>query len=829
MKSLSLAPFLLVLSIYLQTLNASFFNSTAQAPALWTNNNSLFSNYATSNGVKVRAFLFSQKASFTIVNEMDGKSHSRYSSFACGFYCHNDNCTTFLFGIFITIDDDYNSNKMQDAQIVWSANRGHPVQENATVQLSRDGDVTLHDSDGTIVWSAGISLTSMALLDSGNLVLLNSHNNIVWQSFEHPTDTLVLGQTLSQQERITADASTTNSNPGLFYLSLVDSVLNAFAGYDTPIIYFSSNGGQEKNRSDPSPGNSITFLNGTLTFSDDKVAVSLPSGSTAQFIRLESDGHLRHYQWLSSGPMAIPIWNSSDALPLDYCDYPLSCGEYGVCSMGQCTCPTEDMFRPIDHWQPNQGCIPIVPLSCKAVKDQMLVPLTRDVTYYNSANYADVADEESCKQACLKNCSCKGAFFDHSLARCYIKFEILSMSVSGSDSYNNYHNLSAFIKVQTASSSRTSPTKIVIGSALSGLVLLLVSMGFVVYYMKKSKKEKMEEEDAIPQIPGMPRRFSLVQLKLATWDFSEKLGAGGFGSVFEGEIGCEKVAVKRLNSVSQGKEEFMTEVQTIGGINNVNLVRLIGYCVEKSERLLVYEYMPGGSLDKWIFDKGQSAFLDWNIRHKIILDVAKGLLYLHEDCRQKIAHLDIKPQNILLDDNLNAKVSDFGLAKLIDKEQSHVITRMRGTPGYLAPEWLTHVITEKADIYSFGVVVLEILCGRKNLDHTQQEENVHLISVLKDKIRKNKLPEIIDRNIVFVELHLEEIIRMIKLAMWCLESDSSRRPNMSMVVKILEGAMDFEADLQDHFFNVTSVELPRTDFPRSFSAPQPESLLSGPR
>ncbi|KAJ4782076.1 Serine/threonine-protein kinase [Rhynchospora pubera] len=828
MTLLFLAPFLSVL-LYLPTLNSILFNSTAQAPALWANNAS-FIDSATSNGVEVRAFLFSQKSSFTIVDETDGKPRSRYSSFACGFYCHNDNCSTFLFGVFIIIDDDYNSNKMQDAQLIWSANRGHPVQENAMVQLSGDGVVALYDSDGTVVWSVATSVRSMALFDSGNLVLLDSHNDITWQSFDHPTDTLVLGQTLSMEERITADASPINSNPGLFYLSIIDGVLNAFAGYGTPIIYFSTNGNQTN--LDPFSSKNISFMNGSLSFSDNRVAISLPSGTIAQFIRLESDGHLRHYQW-HLGPKSTPIWNASDVLPLDYCDYPSSCGEYGVCSMGQCTCPSEEdtypfLFRPIDNWQPNQGCTPLVPLSCKEVKDQMLVPLTKNVTYYNFSNYAYAADEEICKGSCLRNCSCKVAFFDHSSAACYITSEVLSMSASGSSSYYSYHNLSAFIKVQTASSSLGFPTKIVISSAISGLFLLLLTLVVVVYYMKKRKREA-EEEDAIPQIPGMPRRFSLAELKLATWDFSHKLGAGGFGSVFEGEIGHEKVAVKRLESASQGKEQFLTEVQTLGCIHNVNLVRLIGYCAEKSERLLVYEYMPCGSLDNWIFDKWQSTFLNWNIRHKLVLDVAKGLLYLHEECRQTIAHLDIKPQNILLDDNLDAKLSDFGLAKLIDREHRHVITRMRGTPGYLAPEWMTHVITEKADIYSFGVVVLEILCGRRNLDHTQEEENVHLISVLKDKIKTNKLPEIIDSNIALVELHLKEIIRMIKLAMWCLESDSSRRPTMSVVVKILEGAMDFEADLQDHFFNATPLELTRIGPPTNSSSRQPESLLSGPR
>jgi serine/threonine protein kinase len=165
-----------------------------------------------------------------------------------------------------------------------------------------------------------------------------------------------------------------------------------------------------------------------------------------------------------------------------------------------------------------------------------------------------------------------------------------------------------------------------------------------------------------------------------------------------------------LDRAGQGKREFSAEVQTIGSIHHINLVRLIGFCAEKSHRLLVYEYMPRGSLDRWIYRRhdNNAPPLGWSTRCKIITQIAKGLSYLHEECTKIIAHLDVKPQNILLDDNYNAKLSDFGLCKLIDRDISQVVTRMRGTPGYLAPEWLTSQITEKADIYSFGVVVMEV-------------------------------------------------------------------------------------------------------------------------
>ena len=166
-------------------------------------------------------------------------------------------------------------------------------------------------------------------------------------------------------------------------------------------------------------------------------------------------------------------------------------------------------------------------------------------------------------------------------------------------------------------------------------------------------------------------------------------------------------------------------------------MRLIGFCVEKSYWLLVYEYMSNGSLDRWVFDKNLGILLDWQCRMKIVLDIARGLTYLHEECRQKIVHLDIKLQNILLDENFNAKVSDFGLSKLVDRDQSQVVTIIRGTLGYMAPKWLSPVITENVEIYSFGVVLLEILCERRNIDRSQPKEAVHLLDLFKKKLRRN--------------------------------------------------------------------------------------------
>ncbi|CAD6336599.1 unnamed protein product [Miscanthus lutarioriparius] len=309
---------------------------------------------------------------------------------------------------------------------------------------------------------------------------------------------------------------------------------------------------------------------------------------------------------------------------------------------------------------------------------------------------------------------------------------------------------------------------------------------------------------------GLPKRFCFESLKSATGDFSRRIGVGGSGSVFEGHIGDKQVAVKRLDGINQGEMEFLMEVQTVGSINHIHLVNLVGFCAEKSHRLLVYEYMPNGSLDKWIFVKHQVGPLDWKTRLKIITGVARGLAYLHSDCRQTIAHLDIKPQNILLDEMFAAKVSDFGLAKLIDREQSTIMTRLRGTLGYLAPEWLTSIITEKVDVYSFGIVIMEILCGRRNLDYSQPEESQHLISMLQEKAKGNQLMNLIDPRSTDMEFHIDEVLRTMNLAMWCLQVDSNRRPSMSMVVKILEGTMSVETELDLDLVNIDLMMANRT-------------------
>ncbi|KAL7215733.1 hypothetical protein ACSBR1_027805 [Camellia fascicularis] len=245
--------------------------------------------------------------------------------------------------------------------------------------------------------------------------------------------------------------------------------------------------------------------------------------------------------------------------------------------------------------------------------------------------------------------------------------------------------------------------------------------------------------------------------------------------------------------------------------------------------------MSNESLDTWIFQRHQELTLGWQPRKKIIMVIAKGLTYLHEECRQKIFHLDIKPQNILLDECFNVKISDFGLSKLIDKDQSQVVTMMRGTPGYLAPEWLSSIITEKVDAYSFGVVVLEMLCGRKNLDRSQPEEDMHLLGLFKRKVEEEQLLDIVDKYNYDMQTNRAKVVEMMRVAAWSLQSNlCNRLPNRakhqsSPTVGVVHSITQFVSG----FCSCSSLLLPplfhhRRSFSHCRRPPAPEKHQSSP-
>uniref|UniRef100_A0A0E0HS92 Receptor-like serine/threonine-protein kinase n=1 Tax=Oryza nivara TaxID=4536 RepID=A0A0E0HS92_ORYNI len=813
------------------------FALNVEPGTVWHNNPSLLHNKYPDDNFLMRIIIPRVTTEIPSINSpLDS-----LPSFACGFFCAGPatNCNAYTFSIFfVNAFSTGGDVHLESPEVVWFANRDRPVGENATVEFTELGDLVLYDADGTLVWSTNTtdkSVVSMKLTWSGNLVLLDHADVEVWRSFDHPTDTLVISQILQMGQKLVARTSLTNWAEGKLYLTVLADGMYAFAGIDTPLAYYRSptRGTAATNRSAY-----VALKNGSLdvftSFQETEVPdyhIKFPVDPFGLvFARLDWDGHMRLYQW------GIDSWVNSDIFNItDPCDYPLACGEYGICSHGQCSCPDvaigqSGLFELVDAREVNRGCSLKSSLSCGSAGKTRLLAVP-NITYFNFV-YNWTTNEDHCKLSCMDDCSCRASFFqyeDTSSGFCFLASDIFSMISVSTENYSSNFSSLAFVKIQESAhkplSYKDKRAIVLVAGSLSFVTSVIV---VVLIVLRKRRAEPLEDEYNIEQLSGLPTRFSLVDLKLATGDFSRKIGAGGFGSVFEGQIGDNHVAVKRLDGVSQGKREFLTEVQTIGSINHRHLVRLIGFCAEKTHRLLVYEYMPNGSLDKWIFQNHQAAPLDLETRLKIISDIAKGLAYLHNDCRQTIAHLDIKPQNILLDEMFTAKISDFGLARLIDHGQSSVMTKLRGTLGYLAPEWLTSVITEKVDVYSFGVVIMEILCGRRNLDYSQPEESRHLVNILLEKAKNNQLMDLINPCFIDTELHVDDVLRMMNLAMWCLQ-DNNRRPSMSMVVKILESTMDVETELDFDLVVIDPMVLANRAAQRNTVTLQAASVLSGPR
>ncbi|KAK3148519.1 hypothetical protein QOZ80_3BG0296050 [Eleusine coracana subsp. coracana] len=290
---------------------------------------------------------------------------------------------------------------------------------------------------------------------------------------------------------------------------------------------------------------------------------------------------------------------------------------------------------------------------------------------------------------------------------------------------------------------------------------------------------------------GWDHWFTLRELEEATDGLAEEnvIGEGGYGIVYRGTLqNSATIAVKNLlNNRGQAEKEFKVEVETIGRVRHKNLVRLLGYCVEGAYRMLVYEYVDNGNLDQWLHgDVGEVSPLTWDIRINIILATAKGLAYLHEGLEPKVVHRDIKSSNILLDQQWNAKVSDFGLAKLLCSETSYVTTRVMGTFGYVAPEYAsTGMLTERSDVYSFGVLIMEIITGRSPVDYTRAAGEVNLVEWLKTMVAERRAEEVVDPKLA-EKPSPKALKRALLVALRCVDPDANKRPKMGHVIHMLE-------------------------------------------
>ncbi|GMY31578.1 G-type lectin S-receptor-like serine/threonine-protein kinase At4g27290 isoform X1, partial [Fagus crenata] len=304
--------------------------------------------------------------------------------------------------------------------------------------------------------------------------------------------------------------------------------------------------------------------------------------------------------------------------------------------------------------------------------------------------------------------------------------------------------------------------------------------------------------------------FDLSTIARATDDFSlnNKLGEGGFGPVYKGTLleGID-IAVKRLSKSSgQGLNEFKNEINLIAKLQHRNLVKLLGSCIQENEKMLIYEYMPNKSLDSFIFDQTKSNLLDWRKRINIIGGIARGLLYLHQDSRLRIIHRDLKASNILLDNNMNPKISDFGLAKLFGGDQCEANTnRIVGTYGYMSPEYAVHgQYSIKSDVFSFGVLILEIISGKKNRGFRHPKHHLNLLGHAWRLWIEDRPIELIDDSVG--DFNIFEVLRCIHVGLLCVQNRQEDRPNMSYVVLMLSSESLLPKPRQPGFYTDSSRE-----------------------
>ncbi|KAM0968877.1 hypothetical protein TB1_016435 [Malus domestica] len=709
---------------------------------------------------------------------------SNKSEFGFGFQTTPNDVTLFLLVVV----------HMDSSTVVWTANRGSPVSNSDKIVFDAKSGVSLQKG-GRVVWSAdtgGKSVSTVELQDSGNLVLNGDDKGVVWQSFSHPTDTLLWNQEFSEGMKLVSNPSSNNLS---YILQIKSGDLVLSAGFQTPQPYWSMAKESRKTiNMDGGVVTSATMSENSWKFFDRSKALlwqfifSSNIDANATWIAvLGSDGFIS-FDNLQNGGSSGP---SETKIPSDSCSTPEPCDSYFECySNNKCQCPSGLSSRT--------NCKAGVVSSCNPSEGSTELVNAGDGLYYFALGYippSSKTDLNGCQTSCLGNCSCVAMFFQNSTRNCFL-FDRLG-SFQNSDKGSGFVS---YIKVlrdgssgKSGNSKKHFPYVVIIAISTVLVICGLLFMGYR-YYRRKGRSPESptgtsDEENFFENMTGMPIRFSYRDLQTATNNYSVKLGQGGFGSVYQGNLpDGTQLAVKKLEGIGQGKKEFRAEVSIIGSIHHLHLVRLRGFCAEGSHRLLVYDYMANGSLDKWIFKKNNGKFLlDWETRFNIALGTAKGLAYLHEDCDVKIVHCDIKPENVLLDTNYLAKVSDFGLAKLMTREQSHVFTTLRGTRGYLAPEWITnYAISEKSDVYSYGMLLLEIIGGRKNYDPTETSEKSHLPSYAFKMLEEGKMRDILDTMLGKDEAD-ERVHTAIMVALWCIQEDMSVRPSMTKVVQMLEG------------------------------------------
>ncbi|KAK7324624.1 hypothetical protein VNO77_28340 [Canavalia gladiata] len=741
----------------------------------------------------------------------EGKSLvSREGTFELGFFSPGSSADRYL-GIW------YKSIPVKT--VVWVANRAKPVKDNSSMlHINSEGNLVLVNQNGIVAWSAKsrkkVLNPIVQLLNSGNLVVKDDKDpeNYLWQSFDYPSDTLLPGMKLGWdlktglEWRVSAWKNWDDPSPGDFTWGI------SLEGFPQVMMW---KGSKEYYRGGPWNGLGFSGAPELKTnpvfefeFVSNKEEVyytyNLRNRSMiSRIVMNQTISTRQRYIWIEEAQ----TWRLYASVPRDNCDFYNLCGSYGNCIIGDspvCQCLTGFKPRSPRNWDMmdwTQGCIHTEQWNCENKSKHGFVKFSGLKSPDTSHSWVNESmNLNECRDKCLENCSCK-AYANSDVREggsgCLMWFgdlrDIREFSGGGRDLYIRTKILESDHEAIKEEHSMKAVAIIIILASLLTIILALYYVGkrmkrFRAYGTENNLMVNNNEEDEKEDLE-LPL-FDAAVIFRATDGFSinNKLGEGGFGAVYRGILkDGQEIAVKRLSQSSgQGFNEFKNEVILIEKLQHRNLVKLLGCCIEEEEKMLIYEYMPNKSLDCFVFDQAKGSVLDWSKRFNIICGIARGILYLHQDSRLRIIHRDLKASNILLDHDLNPKISDFGMARTFGGDQIEGNTRkVVGTYGYMAPEYASYgLFSVKSDVFSFGVLMLEIISGKKNRGFSHSNNSINLIGHAWRYWKESMPLEVIDCCIKNSTV-LSEALRCIHISLLCVQQHPEDRPSMSTVVVML--------------------------------------------
>ncbi|CAL1385437.1 unnamed protein product [Linum trigynum] len=751
-------------------------------------------------------------------------------SFELGFFTPTSPSSTNLryLGIW------YNFSKQS---VVWVANRDSPLTDSSGVlQLAADGTLRLLNSSTAVVWSTNSTKPASPirnplaqLLDTGNLVVGES-DDYLWQSFDYLSDTILPGlefghnRETGRDRYLTSWKSPDDPSPGDCTTRLEpDGYPQIFIRKAQTIVFRSGpwNGLRFSGMPNLRPNPIYTY---EFVYNSEQIfyRFDLADKSVISRMVLDNEGILQRFTWTASSR----TWNLYLTAQMDNCDRYGLCGPYGSCNINNsppCGCLIGFEPRSRRDWDSGDwagGCVRRNDSVCGAGEGfQRIVSVKLPDT--NTSSYNSSMDLGECEATCLRDCSCTAysALNVSDGSGCLLWFgDLVDVRHYTEDGQDFFIRLAASDLVSGGGSKRKTRLWIIavcllaVGIAVLGLFLIfrfrrkrLQRQASIIMTQERDHTGDVSREHDL-ELPLFD--FSTIASATDLFSESRKLGEGGFGPVYKGIFkDGQEVAVKRLSKDStQGLDEFKNEVKTIAKLQHRNLVRLLGCCIEKEEKVLVYEYMPNKGLDAFIFDQKQRKLLDWPMLFQIINGIARGLLYLHQDSRLRIIHRDLKASNVLLDYNMNPKISDFGMARIFGANETQSSTkRVVGTYGYMSPEYaIDGQFSIKSDVFSYGVLVLEIICGKRNRGFYHEDHNHNLLGHAWRLYKEGQPEELMDETVKDSWV-LSEVVRCIHVALLCVQQGPEDRPNMSNVVLMLSSDIVLPEPTEPGFFTERKV------------------------